>query len=120
MEHVARDLRGAVRGLRRAPGVSIAAILTLALGIAATSTMFAVVHAALLRPLPFADPDSLVMLYVTRTTPQDGLVRLRWSRPAIDALNDTASFESFAAFSGPSLAIAGGDDAPEQASGELV
>src|SRR5262249_48861128 len=72
------------------------------------------------RPLPFADPDSLVLLYVTRTTAQEGLLRLRWSHPAIDALDGTASFESFAAFSAASLAIAGGSEAPEQTSGEII
>ena len=38
--------------------------------------------AALLRPLPFSDPDRLVMIHVLRTTPQDGLLRLRWSMPS--------------------------------------
>ena len=120
MEHLAHDLRAAVRALRRAPGVSLAAVLTLALGIGATTTMFAVVYAAVWRPLPFDNPDSLVLLYVTRTTPKDGLVRLRWSRPAIDRLSGTASFESLASYSPATIAVAGGSDAPEQIDGEIV
>jgi putative ABC transport system permease protein len=51
-----------IRSLRRAPGVSIAAILTLALGIAFTTTMFSVVDAVLLKPLPFRDPERVVAL----------------------------------------------------------
>ena len=120
MEHVVRDLRAAVRMMRRTRAVSLAAILTLAVGIGATTTMFAVVHAALWRPLPFDDPDSLVLLYVTRTTPQDGQVRLRWSRPVLEQLNGTASLESIASFSSAAIAIAGGNDAPEQIDGEIV
>src|SRR5258708_39944039 len=88
MDTILQDLRYAVRTLKRMRGVAIVAIITLALGIGATTTMFSVVHAALLRPPPFTKPDRLVMLYVTRTTPRDGLVRLRWSRPVIAVLED--------------------------------
>ena len=52
-----QDLRYAARSLARMRGVAIVAILTLALGIGATTTMFGVVYAALLRPPPFAEPD---------------------------------------------------------------
>ncbi len=51
-----------IRSLRRAPGVSIAAVLTLALGIAFTTTMFSVVDAVLLKPLPFRDPERVVSI----------------------------------------------------------
>ena len=61
MDTLARDLRYAVRALQRMRGVALLAILTLALGIGATTTMFSVVYARLLRPAPFADPDRLVI-----------------------------------------------------------
>jgi putative ABC transport system permease protein len=51
-----------IRALRRAPGVSIAAVLTLALGIAFTTTMFSVVDAVLLKPLPFRDSERVVSI----------------------------------------------------------
>ena len=51
-----------IRALRRAPGVSIAAVLTLALGIAFTTTMFSVVDAVLLKPLPFREPERVVSI----------------------------------------------------------
>jgi len=61
-----QDLRYAVRALRRTPGVAALAIFTLALGIGANTTIFAVVDAALLQPLPFPHSDRLVRIWSTR------------------------------------------------------
>src|SRR4051794_37014347 len=67
-----QDFRHAIRGLRRAPGFATLAVLVLALGVGTTTTMFALVDAALVRPLPFFDPARLVMI---------------WERPASGAHN---------------------------------
>ena len=65
-----RDLRLAVRSLAKAPGFALAAILTLALGVGATSAIFSVVNSVVLRPMPYPDPESLVMVW--EITPQSG------------------------------------------------
>lgn len=58
-----QDLRHAIRGLRRQPGFTLTATLTLALGLGLAIGLFAVVDAVLLRPLPFADQDELVVMW---------------------------------------------------------
>lgn len=57
------DLQFGVRGLMKAPGFSIAAIVALALGIGPNTAIFSVVYATLLAPLPFPEPDQLVMVW---------------------------------------------------------
>jgi putative ABC transport system permease protein len=59
-----QDLRIAVRGLLRAPALAVTILLTVGLGIGATTVIFAAVDAALLRPLPYRDPDRLAWIYL--------------------------------------------------------
>src|SRR2546425_7541252 len=120
MENFVRDLRYAVRSMVRMRGIAVVAILTLALGIGATTTMFSVVYALLLRPPPFADPDRLVILFNTSVTPRDGLQRLRWSlRNSVELERVATSFESVGSFSGPLFTLSGQGD-PEHSDGETV
>ena len=120
MDGFRRDLRYAVRTLLQMRGVAILAILTLALGIGATTTMFSVVHAMLLRPPAFDDPERLVILFNTSLTPRDGLQRLRWSLANITELERVAtSFDSVGSFSGPLFTISDRGE-PEHVDGETV
>lgn len=57
-----QDVISAVRQFRKAPGFTAAAVLTIALGIGATTAIFGVVHAVVLRPLPFAEPERVVLV----------------------------------------------------------
>jgi putative ABC transport system permease protein len=60
------DLRLALRGLAKHKGVTLAAVITLALGIGASTAIFTIVYGVLLRPLPFSDPDRIVRIVDAR------------------------------------------------------
>ena len=62
VDSVARDLRYALRGLARRPAFTFAAVLTLALGIGATTAIFSVVYSVLIKPLPYPNADELVRI----------------------------------------------------------
>src|SRR5580692_8417839 len=62
LERLARDIRFAVRQLRKSPGFALTAVLTLALGIGAVTSVFSVVNTVLLKPFVFRDPDRLVVM----------------------------------------------------------
>jgi predicted permease len=101
--------------------VAVVVITSLALGIGATTTMFSAAYAALFRPLPFAEPDRLVLIFTAHTTPREGLALTRWSRPLIDVLTASVmSYESIASYTPSLVSLSGGAGDPEQIDAEIV
>jgi putative ABC transport system permease protein len=96
MKTLPQDLRFAFRQLLKNPGFTCAAILCLALGIGATTGIFSVVNAVLLRLLPYAEPERLVRLYTEFPNfPNVGLRRFPFSQPEyIDLKRDAKLWES--------------------------
>ena len=95
MSSFMQDVRFALRVLAKSRSFTIVAILTLAIGIGATSAMFSVVSGVLLRPFAFEDPDRIVMLY--ETLPQGGTGSV--SVPNfIDWRAQNSSFDQMAAY----------------------
>jgi putative ABC transport system permease protein len=93
----------------RMPGTATLAVVTLAFGIAAATTTFSAVYAALFRPIPFAEPDRLLFLHTTRQTAQAGTVLLRWSPAKAEAVRrDARSFEASAIYTRSNIGISGG------------
>src|SRR5690348_11962510 len=104
-----KDLWYALRNMAGNPGVFTVAVLTLALGIGATTAMFSVIHAVLLRPLPFREPGRLVTIYagIPHLNIQGAFVEYNtfadWWRPR------SRSFESIAAYTPASAVLTNGD-----------
>jgi macrolide transport system ATP-binding/permease protein len=85
LEHVAQDVKYAARSLRRTPGLTAVAVLTLAIGIAGPTAMFSMIKFWILEPLPFARPDTLIDLrYLDTSTGNYGRINtadfLDWAR----------------------------------------
>ena len=118
IDDVTIDLRYAARVLRRTPAFTVAAILTFALGVGAATAIFSVVHGVLLRPLPYADPDRLVVLW-ERNIPRNrdrNVVAI----DSFEAWRDrTDVFEGLAALVPRSVTLVGGT-APERVPGAEV
>ena len=110
------DLRYAVRGLRASPGFTIVALLTLAMGIGASTTIFSVANAVLLRPFPYHEPDRIVRLYETNPTTETFSV----SQPNyLDWVARVRGISQLAAFSGQSASLIGDGD-PQQLDAYIV
>jgi hypothetical protein len=106
LEQLTQDLRYALRAMRKSPGFTLTAVLSLVLGIGANTAIFTVVNAVLLRPLPFPEPDRLVQLWESK--PSKGYFR-NVVNPFnfLDWRERTHSFEAMAAVSGLTTNLTG-------------
>jgi putative ABC transport system permease protein len=112
------DIRYGLRSLRRNPGFSAVAILTLALGIGANTAIFSVLHAVLLRPLPYRDPGRLV--YISEFWPQETSVKIVPNPDFANWSEHASLFDGLAAYGGGAEVNLTGMGGPERLSGARV
>jgi putative ABC transport system permease protein len=118
MDGLLRDVRFAIRGLSRTPGFAAAAVLALALGIGATTAIFSVVNAVLLRSLGWGDESRLVSVYRTYLGIGNGKGTL--SVGEVYDLEEARSLESSGAFNSGTAALQGSDRAERVAIGRVT
>jgi putative ABC transport system permease protein len=119
IETLAQDLRYGARALRKSPGFALVAVVTLALGIGANTAIFSVVDAVLLRPLPYPEPERLVMLWTTMKS--QGISQSGSAMPDYREWRDqTRSFEGLGAFYYSDFNLAGDSGEPARAQGARV
>lgn len=118
MQTFLQDLKYAVRMFLKQPAFTIIAILTLAVGIGANTTIFSVVNSILLRPLPYREPDRLAMVWMNNARIN---ISEDWhSYPNYeDYRNNTSTFEDIALFNNRSFTITG-DGEPERVRGAVA
>jgi len=111
MDSLLREVRFVLRQLRKSPGFTLTAVLTLAFGIGATAAIFSIVEGVLLRPLPFANPAQLVTLGdrlegVDYDNDSSGV-----TAPGVGAyIRDTTAFSSLGGYTSPTYELSGAGD----------
>lgn len=113
LDDLRRDTRYAVRSLARNPGFAAGAVLTLALGVGANTTVFSVVNTVLLKPLPYRDPDRIVRLSNASSGVQSRASL--WSQVSIldfeDWQRDSRTFEAMAYYASRETSVISGGSA---------
>src|SRR5215467_3149856 len=117
MKSVLQDVRYGARMLRSSWGFTLVAIITLALGIGATTAIFSIVDTVLIRPLPYPQANRLVWAWGTFTGGNQAAISIP---DFIDYRRQDKSFEEFAAFVSQASFNLAGDQAPEQVYGAVV
>ncbi|MBI3679112.1 MAG: ABC transporter permease [Acidobacteria bacterium] len=115
MDSLLKDLKQTLRMLRKSPGFAATAIAALTLGIGANTAIFSVVNTVLLKPLPFPDPDRIVVLLNSSprgSSPFASVPKYNVWRAQTQVLEDVTAYDT----GGPGINLGGGDR-PEQARG---
>jgi putative ABC transport system permease protein len=110
-----RNLRFSLRVLRKSPSFTLAVALTLALGIGATTAIFTVVYATLIAPMPYPNPDQLVMVWLKIDGNRNGVS----AGDYMDWLQQSHVFQGLKAFTGTSFNMAGKEQ-PEMVQGQYA
>jgi len=108
MRTLVQNLRYTIRGLKNNPGFTLVAVLTLALGIGANSAMFSIINGVLLRPLPYSDPQNLVLL--SESWPQFPRLSLSYENYK-DWRDQSRSFEAIGAVRNSVMTMTGIEEA---------
>src|SRR5687768_6029301 len=118
LEEFGRDIRFATRTLRKNPGFAMTAAATLALAIGASTAMFSVLNAVVLRPLPYRSPEQLVMLWTE--DPTQNLREGRSARRDVEQWRTgSRSFAGIATFDGMSVTLSGAEGAEQIGVGSI-
>jgi putative ABC transport system permease protein len=118
MESFLKDIRYGVRSLLQRPGFTAIAVITLALGIGANTTLFSFVNGVLLRPLPYKNADQLVVL--DETAPKQGIESFNVSYPNfVDWRQQNQVFEDVGIYQDGNYTLVGAGD-PEQIPGARI
>ncbi len=112
LRDVWQDLRYATRMLRKQPAFTVAAILTLALGIGANTAMFSIVNAVLLQPLPYPEPSRLFVVQPTLTSSVS-------AENFLDVQREARAFDALGAYAGTGFTLTGRGE-PEFVMGQLI
>ena len=120
MDALLKDARYALRMFGKNIGLTAVALLSLALGIGANTTIFSVVNAVLLRPLPYPQPEQLVKVYQAPVRPGKDIMPTLWSYPRFELLRDqNHSLAAVAACNHSAFSLTGTDE-PERLDAEMV
>jgi predicted permease len=119
-DELARDVRYALRTLRRSPGFAAVAIATMALCVAANIAVFTVIYKVVLRPVEYRDIGRLMDVHLIFTEQRRGTIPMVWSYPKyLELVRFNRSFDALAAFQDRDVTI-GGIASPEELTGEIV
>lgn len=119
IENLVQDLRYGVRALHKSPAFSMVAVLTLALGIGANTTIFSVLYGILLRPLPYANADRVAAVYMNYAA-RDNVFGTMCIRDYLMWKENNRAFEEPSLFRTQRMDIGGKEGVPEQVNGASV